>query len=238
MKLTLITPLVLPLLAVFGTAVAVHCYWQADGFFLNLATELLGILITICYVDWILTRHEQQQWTPTDRRINDRLRVLLNATVSSIRSSIGFGTDVLNQSALLSNDAIQMHRDVIRVGEHVVAPALDKRIAALDERGWHLLNKQAMRSAAATILFVQTFQNRMSPEQLTLLLDLEDALSGSMTYYATFPDVIGVPHDNLPNPDDLRQPAIQKAGIECTVRELQKVMSLCAAISGNIPDSA
>jgi hypothetical protein len=235
LKIALINRLVVPLLALFLGSLLIHHYWKADGFFLNLATELLGILITICYVEWTLNQHEQLRWSHTDRRVNDRLRVLLNGTVSSLRYSIGFGDDVLNREILLSNDARLMHQHLISVGTDIMAPALEKQIRALDEGGWRLLNNQVLRSASATLDFLQIFQSRLPPEQLTLLLDLEDALNGSITYYSTFPDVIGVPQDKLPNPQDPRQVAIQEAGIECAIRELQKVISICSRVSRNIP---
>lgn len=238
LKIAINSRLVVPLVALFFGSLLMHRCCDTDGFFLNLSTEVLGILITLCYVEWILYRLEQLRWNPTDRRVNDRLRVLLNGTVSSIRSSLGFGTDVLNQTILLSNDARLMHQDVISVGEHVISPALEGRITALDERGWQLLNNQVLRSASATIRFLQTFQSRLSPEQLTLLLDLEDALNGSMTYYSTFPDVIVVSQDKPSNPNDPRQCALQEAGIECAIRQLRNVISLCARISRNIPDNA
>jgi hypothetical protein len=74
--------LVLPLVVVFGLAIILHIKWPAGGFFLNLSTEIIGILITVCYVEWILRRHERQQWSRMDAKIADRLRILLNANVN------------------------------------------------------------------------------------------------------------------------------------------------------------
>ena len=60
------TRLVLPLLLLAGAAFAVNQWWDAQGFFVNVATELLGIVVTVAYVDWVLKRHEQQRWGGAD----------------------------------------------------------------------------------------------------------------------------------------------------------------------------
>lgn len=193
MHKNLLPRLVLPLLALSGVAIALHAKWNADGFFLNLATELIGILITICYVDWILSQHEQQRWASTDERIANRLRVLLNGTVSGLRSGLGFGIEVLDQRVWATLDAYAMHKDVMRVGEHVIAPAALSRIQGLDQKGWVSLARYIQDAHNGVLTFLNAFQARLSPDQISDILDLQEALATSLSYYSTFPDIMGVP---------------------------------------------
>ena len=69
--------LILPLglLALFSGAIN---YWFSfDGFFINLATELIGIIITIAYVDWIVSREEEKEWSRTKRYITVKINKFL-----------------------------------------------------------------------------------------------------------------------------------------------------------------
>ncbi|MEW6674207.1 MAG: hypothetical protein AB1427_21135 [Thermodesulfobacteriota bacterium] len=234
--LELLKRLALPLLVVFGLAIAAHFAWDGDGFFLNLSTELLGILITICYVDWILRRHEQRQWKSTDERIANRLRILLNATISGLRTGLGFGTDVLDQRVASSLDPYAMHKDVMRIGEHVIAPAARSRVQALDQNGWTMLVRQIRNAHDGVSTFLNVFQSRLTPEQISGILDLQEALVSSLTYYTAFPDIMGVPVDELPQtrtPPEL----LQQFGCESTVKELEKICLLAKKLSESVDAS-
>jgi hypothetical protein len=91
--------LVLPLVGLFGIALLLNRYLDgnSNGFFINLATEVVGIGITVFYVDRILKRHEQAQWKGADARVGARLQILLNSIVSSIRSGLRYGADIIDE---------------------------------------------------------------------------------------------------------------------------------------------
>ena len=80
--------LALPLALLAVAGIWLNTIQPMDGFFLNLATELLGIIVTVAYVDWVLKAHEREVWRGTSTRIEQRLRVLSNSTVSGLRSSL------------------------------------------------------------------------------------------------------------------------------------------------------
>lgn len=236
MNRTLLTHLVLPLIVVFSIAIAIHLNWKADGFFLNLATELLGILITICYVEWILRRRESQKWRPADNRIENRLRILLNSIISSIRDGLGYGPEILNENVMRSLEFIKCHKEVIRVGEHVIAPTIHQRIRLLDTDGWKSLARQVVHAHNGTIVFLTAFQNRLSPEQISHLLDIEEGFSSSLIPYSTFPELMGVPTDQLPKttspPGELQQFVCQSAA-----NQLQKVLLIAKQLSATMDNN-
>lgn len=222
--------LVLPLAFLFGLSLLIHREWPAEGFFLNLATEIVGILITISYVDWILKQHEKQRWQSTDKRIANRLRILLNATVSGIRDGLGFDPDIIDERVLMSQNPIAIHNESIRVAEHVISPVVYQRVRALDPRGWKSLATHITNAHNGTLAFLSAFQARLSPEQISDLLDLQEALSNSLTFYTVFHDLAGVPEDKLPQ--TRTPPAIlQKSGYEATAKEIQTALALAKKLS-------
>lgn len=230
MKINLWTRLVIPLLLLSILMIFVHKFWEGDSFFLNLATELVGILITICYVDWILREYEKRRWLSTDERIAWRLRILLNAIISGLRDGLGFGIDVLDERVVISSDKYAMHKDVMRVGEHVIVPAALGRIQKLDQNGWKKLVLHIQNSLNDVQVFLNMFQTRLIPNQISDILDLQESLSNSLTHYSIFPDIMGVSEDKLPQ---TRTPALslQQFGCESTAEELRNICNLAKKIS-------
>jgi hypothetical protein len=210
---------------------AIHIFIsEADGFFLNLTTELIGILITVFYVEWIIRRHENQRWLSTDERVIKRMRILLNSTITGLRSGLNFGVDVLDEQVGYSLDEYAMHKDIMRVGEHIIKPAVLSRVRALDQAGWAKLAQQIQNSHNSVISFLNLFQNRLRPDQISDLLDLQEFLNNSLTCYSVFPDILGVPEDKLPKtktpPEELQQFCC-----EATAKDIRNVCSIVKKLS-------
>lgn len=229
--------LILPLVILFGIAVLIHREWSADGFFLNLATEIVGILITISYVAWIIKQNEKQRWLSTDTRITNRLRILINATVSGIRDGLGINHDILNERVMASGNFIEMHNEIIRIAEHVISPVVLQRIQSLDSTGWKSLATHVANSHNGTLTFLNVLQSRLSPEQISDLLDLQESLSNSLTFYTIFHELAGVPDDQLPE-TRTNPKVLQQSGYESTSIELQRALALAKSLSQSVSDVA
>jgi len=227
------TRLVFPLLGLFIVAIAVHKYWAADGFFLNLATEVVGILITICYVDWILRQHDQQRWLQTDVRIANRLRILLNGIISGLRNGLGFSIDIPDALMGETFDEYAVHKELMRVSEHSIAPSALSRVQALDQRGWDKLARNIQNSHNGVLTFLNVFQARLAPNQISNLLDLQESLAKSLTLYSIFPDIMGAPKDELPH-TKTQPELLQQSGCETTAKELQKICVLVKKLSESV----
>jgi hypothetical protein len=237
MKKSLIIGLFIPLLVLFAVTLLISFFiggkFPTDNFLLNLSAEFVGILVTVSYVAWILNRHERLTWKTADVKIANRLRVLLNATLSGIRSGLGFSPDILNEQVLRSNDSIAAHKEVIRVAEDTISPLVYNRLLSIDSKGWNALSRHITNSHNGIIQFLNIFQSRMKPEQLSILLDLQEALAECMTFYYIFPDLLGVPKDKLPKtktPPEL----LQQLGCEETAKDLQRVITLVRKLSQSI----
>jgi hypothetical protein len=86
--------LVVPLALLFALSLLVHQWWPAAGFFVSLATTLFGIIVTVAYVDWVLSAHEKARWAGTGSRVQERLYVNATLVVTFIRQTLGFGVDI------------------------------------------------------------------------------------------------------------------------------------------------
>ena len=222
--------LVLPLTLLSAGALGVH-YWLNDGgLFLNLGTDLVGIVVTVAYVDWVIRRHESERWHGTESRISDRLEVFVNALISGVRSSLGFSPDIMDYSVSFSSDPKRVHQEVLRVAEQVLVPAARLRVGTLDEAGWRRLASHLQSVVTEAERILNTYSSRLEPRQIELLLDIQWEVQSALTFWQTFPDMAGVPADQLP---ETRTPPeiLQEHGYESTAGALQRLLGLAKALN-------
>ena len=230
MTKSLWTRLALPLVLLSVASLALHHWWDYDGFLVNLATSLLSIIVTVFYVDWVLWKNESQRWSGTDIRISKRLEVFVNAFISGIRSSLNFSHDIMDESVLMTGDNARVHREVLRIAEHVLAPAARTRLGQLDEVGWRSLSRHLQSVWAEADRLLDRFSNRLHPRQIELLLDIQATAQYALTFYQTFPDLAGVPPERLPQtktpPGEL-----QSFGYDSTAKELRRLLGLARELA-------
>lgn len=223
--------LVLPLISISVAGVAIHNFWGADGFFLNLSTEMVGIIVTVGYVDWVIRSNNLKSWRGAQSRINERIRYLANSTITTIRISLGYGTDVFDQKAFnsMNVDVKAMNEEVLRVATHILKPSTNSRLKKLDVNGWKILCDRLQLSCRELEQLLDRFGHRLNPEDIEALLDLQQSLKSSMLFREVFPDIAGIPDENLPktNTDTV---ALKSAWIDISARSLSEALELCVMI--------
>ena len=129
-----------------------------------------------------------------------------------------------------------MQEEVLRVATHVLAPAADERIAALDSQGWERLATHLQNMSAYCGTLLDRFGHRLQPKTVAIVLDLQQALDSAQTFWRVFPDVAGVPPSDVPHtktpPEEL-----QAAWCELSARDVRKVLELCAHLSREASDA-
>jgi hypothetical protein len=231
MKSRFVAQLLLPLVAATALAILAHRWWPADGFFLNLAAGFIGSLVTVGYIDWILRRHEEERWRDADSRISQRLRTLANATVTGVRTSFGYASDIFDRRAMASGDPDIMSVEVMRVATHVLAPQAEGRIASMNQAQWKLFVTHLQQSSIACGVMLDRFGHRLQPKTLATLLDLQQHLESAQNFWLIFPDIAGVPVAQLPQTGRTPPEELQSVWCEITARDVRKVLELAAHLS-------
>lgn len=198
MDRVLVRNLLLPLVALFIAVLGFHFWLNWSGFFLNLSAEVIGILITVAYVDYIVRRHEAVKLAPADERIRRRIQQVATAALNRIRSGLGYGTEVLDWSVLETADAKLFRAEAIRLGREVLEPSAYLRMESLDRKGWATLARHMQDAWQDADKMLQIFGPRLEPRVFALLVDIQDAVYDVLMPYTTFPDVMGVPENELP----------------------------------------
>jgi hypothetical protein len=209
------TRLMLPLGTAAAAALGTAVVFPSGGFFLNLGTELLGILLTVGGVDLILRHEESRRWHGAHARIAQRLEAVANVTWSQFRVAFGFNTNVFNETAFLSTDPRLRRSEGIRIAENIVVPAALSGVRALDRKSWMQLDNQLRLTSVSVDRLVELFSSHFEADVLCDLLELQDHLTSIISLYSTWPDMLGVPDDELPpSRDRYRSRVTQREAFE------------------------
>lgn len=236
MNRRIVTQLVLPLVAAAVLSGLIHLRWPAEGFFLNLAAGFVGSLVTVGYIDWILGRQERETWMGADSRIRVRLRKLSSATITGIRTSFGYGTDVFDRMAMMTGNQEVMRKEVLRIATHVLAPTAESRIAGLNQEQWRSFAAHLQRSSAECGLLLDRFGHRLEPKTIEAVLDLQEHLDSAQTYWRVFPDVAGVPAAQVPKMTTPTE-EMQTAWCQLAARDVRRVLEVSTVLSAEASEA-
>lgn len=209
--------LIIPLafLTIVFLGLALFFPWQ--GFFVNLTATFIGILVTVLYVDFIIKQHEKSRWAQAKALIEKRIMSFANVSASQFRITFGISHNVLNREAMDVNNPSSVRKEMIRLTQDILLPSVDSSVQRLNTADWKKLINQLKITWEGADKLCSVFGNRIEPEKLSLIIEIQDEIWGIMSFYATFPDVIGVPDDELP-------PIKGRSGIS-DKRAMEKVIS-------------
>jgi hypothetical protein len=90
-----------------------------------------------------------------------------------------------------------MRTEMIRIAESVLIPAAPAKIDAMGQAEWKKFIEELQALYQIADKIIELFGDKLDPQILTLLLDIQDTVSGRVVSYMTWPDVYGVPDDRL-----------------------------------------
>ncbi|MFC1547492.1 hypothetical protein ACFL5M_03080 [Candidatus Neomarinimicrobiota bacterium] len=229
--------LVIPLTIIAVASISINEVIKAGGFFMNLSTELIGIIITVAYVDWIIRRQKLEEWRGTKFRVKNRVQVFVTGLITNIRTGLGFGIDIMDQDEFLTGDNERTSREVRRVGVNVLAPSARSRLDILDEIGWKRLATNLQGSWNEAERLIDRFRDHLEPRQFELTMDIQKAIESALLFWRTFPDIAGVNGDKMPKS---RTPPeqIKSFGHESTAEELKKIISYADELGASSAEKA
>lgn len=236
MNRNIIKRLVIPLLILITASCILHSVIDNDSFFINLATELIGIIITIVYVDWIIKLNDKQQWEEAEKRISSRIRLFINASITNTRVSLGFDTDIFDYAKINSSDINVINSELIRITKEILEPTTKVRINAFEQGDWRLFSQNVNSIGQEAEKMLTIFGEKLSPKQYALLIDIQDLVRNTLAHYLIFPDIAGVPDELLPQtrtPAPVLKQVINHNTSKGLRELLVKVRELSETLSGN-----
>jgi len=190
--------LLVPLSIAFSVSLILHFVLGLDVFFINLGTEIIGIIITVFYVSYVLEKNKEDEWTKVDKIVNFRLIYLINSTSMNIREGLRIPVDFLNLVTIDELDSYELHKKVVNKMIGLTEKQIDAYLDLLDNAGWKYFSKNINEAERNIETFYRDFSNRLSPEQIANLLDLQILLKDSLSSYEIIPEYFGLPIGDLP----------------------------------------
>ena len=180
-------------------------YFSFDGLLINLATEVLGIILTVYFVDRIIRNYESEKWRGVELKIKKYIQVLVNAIISSFRLAFGFSLeDTCNREVyirVLNNPNENIHlmdSELVRISKEILEPSVFVHVANMNKKSWDLLNANLKNASNSVERIISLFGAKLTPEQIEILLDVQEIIDNFIMQEATWPDFIAVSEENLP----------------------------------------
>lgn len=169
---------ILPLLIMFGISLAMRSAEKGWGdFFTNLSTEILGIFITVVYIDWIIAKNQKSQWEEAEAKIAIRLRMFIDSSITSLRHCLGYSIDILDESKMGDSNPETMHQELVRVADQILIPTASAKIKAFDHTKWQTLMERLKQIFDESDKIVITFGDKLMASQYSVILELHQSIS-------------------------------------------------------------
>jgi len=200
-----------------------------NGLFTNLATTFLGILLTVCYVDYILRRHDKERWAATTARIESRIQSFAEITSASFRTAFHIDYHVIRMWKM--GERRSARTEIIRLIREVLLPQVDAKVPAIDQKGWTSLRAQLKQIVPWLDHLITAFGNRLDPEVFSLILKIEDHINNIWGFTKTFFDAIGVPDSDLQTKKPHGEAIADRRAMESVIAgDVKQILESCASI--------
>lgn len=220
----LLLRVIVPLSILAIVSVYFHTIREWDGFFINLTTEIIGIGITIAYVDWVIRKHEAEQWEEPTRRISNKLQVFAATAVARIRMSFGYGIEIIDTSKIRLPYSSDARSEAIRIAEKVLEPTAKERIGFFDVKEWRVFIKNLKAIEEPIDKFLMAFGTKLTPRQTALLLDIEDKVRIIVGQYMIVTEILGVPDEEFPEKTRLVQSGLKRKATDGIVEHVESLI--------------
>jgi len=223
----LIRPLAIMVLVVFVLAMLVP--WR--GLFINLTTTLLGILLIIGYVDRVQkTYEEKERWAVAMELIKKRIDHFAIVSFSNFRAAFHIGPEIIDQGAIDIDNQSSIRAEMTRVIERML-PAVKEHVRKMTKNDWKNLIPQLQATYKWADDLGQLYGFRVEPDVLVLTMKIQNEMEGIAVLYAAFPDVIGIPDDQLPTKRDGTSAIKDRIGMENVISSnITNILTLASAL--------
>ena len=229
----LLTVLVIPLTMVAAAALMLAVHFSGEpwrSLLVNLAAGLLGSIITVFYVEKIIRRNDQYEWTKVLSHVGRQVNILANGTTASLRLALGLQMPPSSEDLEVLNDPRRMRTMVISIIENRLLPNISQ-VTEMNQSDWRTFanNMQGSLSDAERILSL--FSKSLDPAIMGLVLDIHEKARALLLQYQLWQDMLGIPPTELkPNNRGESMVPYMKATYKLIVQDAEQLLIICAKL--------
>jgi len=183
----------IPLTVGAAISLLVSLRWQAEGFFGNVATELIGIIVTVFFVDQVVRRRQEELWRPVTGRLPRRLRDYADSSARALQSILPVPSLIRTEDITGSGATGDLFERLATSASKVVF----ETIPILRGEQWHALRLTIsnMKDGAETLLL--TYREHLAVEEFAALATIESHLSDALVLYSESERLLPLPPEQL-----------------------------------------
>lgn len=167
---------------------------------LNLATDLAIIIVTVLYVDWVIKEHDRASWKRAEEYISTEAGRVANAFIRGMAVRLNLEDELYDRE--LARVPEEFFEDIVSKASQIDRLDLEDSLSQLDGPKWEALTLRVKAHYADATLLITQFASRMSPEELTSILEFREICSSIISYYEIIAPILVTPLPDLPADTD------------------------------------
>lgn len=191
MSRDLLFRILVPMLILLIIFSALHFWTKGDDFFINLVVEIIGIIITALYVDYILKRHEERRkrmlWKEAERRIISNLERFIYDFLIYIIGLFGYRLREFLEEYKWDNGLgllVNTKEQFVKFSKEVLEKEANKKIKYLTHKDWQEFIEEMKGFLDSANKIFTTFGDKLTPQQYALFMDIQYFLNSIINQYA------------------------------------------------------
>lgn len=187
MKLIDKIKLVVPLFILGILSLYISEFIDYKDFLINMGAEILGIIITLVYVDILIAKYEKSKWRPVGKRLKNHILKTSN-TITMILKKVVDKEDVLVEyqppvRMMDIDKAKKIAVDMINDYNTNLRYQLDRKLHILTDAEWDRLIKYFSDLYSETLDYQTRYNAIASPDQIKCIMEIDYYLSNIMANY-------------------------------------------------------
>ena len=126
--------LVLPLSAVSVALLLLSSPVRPRDVMLNLSTDLITIIITVLYVDWVLRKHQEASWHDVHKHVSSEAGRAAHSFISSVATHLDLETELFPSP--VPTNAIEIQQFVLSRAATIDRFKIEDALARLNTLKW------------------------------------------------------------------------------------------------------
>lgn len=195
----LIVRLYLPILLLIIIFSVLAFYYPLKGFFVNLSTTLIGVLVVVGFVDYILKMYEKKKWSNVAIRIDRYVKRLAYMSISTVRFAFGPRIEISFKDTYEDADTtFDMHRMLIEHCEEILVPSIPDKVKLMTNVQWNKMLKDMESIYHYAEKIIDTYGDKLESNIYSNVFDIQDSSWNLLSLYSFFAKDYDLPPEKLP----------------------------------------
>ena len=154
--------------------------------FVNLATDLFSIIITVFYVDWIIKQHERERWNTSHLYIQEECGALGFGFISVVVKRLGLFEvifPVIDIKTFSLKELQKLQYEIVERTNKINIEDIIQILSSFDKRQWKKFVEVIEVYNEKSDKLIEKFISKTEPEELAILFEFRRGCSNILTGY-------------------------------------------------------